>query len=208
MTRIDGSRSSFQPLSPPKINDDLDLALAQVPHDPRPGALGAHFLVAQAPPSVGSVQAVATVAFNEAISDMHEYGHRLGNGTIFASFGNFARNTGLNPWIWKCEDQAPFAAGYILLALRRAGMTDNTHVGLVRTPGFEHTFVVVVVGGTREAPSHSNGFNPNVVRGGVPIYYDPWTGKGPSLYPPAPVGSVVFDQTLWEIEPLGQPPGH
>lgn len=153
------------------------------------------------------MQTVATVAFYKAISDMHTYGHRLGNGTILPRLGNIARNTGLNRWMWKCEDQAPFTAHRIAQALRSAGMTDNTHVGLARTPGFEHTFVVVVVGGTLEAPSRSNGFNPNVV-GGVKLYFDPWTGAGPSLTPPAPVGSVLFDQSLWEIEELGQEAGH
>lgn len=159
-------------------------------------------LVAQASP-VDRAQQVATGAFDQAIRDMDANGHRMGNGAIAAGLGNIARNTGLNRRMWKCEDQAPFTADRIQSALRAQGIT-NAHVGLARTPDLGHTFVVVNVGGTREAPSRANGFDANVVRGGTNVYYDPWTGAGASRTPPAAVGSVLYDRSLWELEALGR----
>lgn len=159
-------------------------------------------LLAQASP-VDRAQRVASAAFDQAIRDMNANGHRMGNGVIAAGLGNIARNTGLNRRMWKCEDQAPFTADRIRSALRAQGIT-NAHVGLVRTPDLGHTFVVVNVGGTREPPSRSNGFDTNVVRGGTNVYFDPWTGAGASRTPPAAVGSVLYDRSLWEMETLGR----
>ncbi len=107
--------------------------------------------------------AIVKSVYNQAIKDMVRYEHKIPGGTLGGALGNIQDNIlerhGEDSLRWKCEDQAPYLADQLQIAI------PDAKVYVARAPGLWHSFVVI------DLPD------------GVRMYADPWMSKAPSTNP-------------------------